>query len=112
MLFDSLDKNKPIHMIGIGGVSMSGLAEITSSMGYIITGSDAKISDTVKKLIKNGITVYDGHNAENVVNAQLVVYTAAVKDDNPELVNARALNIPIMERSDFLGEFMKKYNLI
>lgn len=109
MLFDSLDKNKPIHMIGIGGVSMSGLAEITSSMGYIITGSDAKISDTVKKLINNGITVYEGHSAKNVINAQLVVYTAAVKEDNPELVNARALNIPIMERSDYLGELMKKY---
>ena len=109
MLFDSLDKNKPIHMIGIGGVSMSGLAEITSSMGYIVTGSDAKISETVKKLMQNGITVFEGHNAENVINAQLIVYTAAVKDDNPELVKARALNIPIMERSDFLGELMKKY---
>ena len=54
MLFDSLDKNKSIHMIGIGGVSMSGLAEITSNMGYVVTGSDAKVSDTVKKLIKNG----------------------------------------------------------
>lgn len=110
MIFDTLDKNKPIHMIGIGGVSMSGLAEIASSMGYIITGSDAKISDTVKKLINNGITVYEGHFAENVINAQLIVYTAAVKDDNPELVKARELNIPIMERSDFLGELMKKYN--
>ncbi|MBO5179778.1 MAG: UDP-N-acetylmuramate--L-alanine ligase [Clostridia bacterium] len=109
MLFDSLDKNKPIHMIGIGGVSMSGLAEITSNMGYLITGSDAKVSDTVKKLIKNGITVYEGHHAENVVNAQLVVYTAAVKEDNPELVNARLLGIPILERSDYLGELMKKY---
>ncbi|MBR4110958.1 MAG: UDP-N-acetylmuramate--L-alanine ligase [Clostridia bacterium] len=109
MLFDSLDKNRPIHMIGIGGVSMSGLAEITSSMGYMITGSDAKVSDTVKKLMKNGITVYEGHSAENVINAQLVVYTAAVKDDNPELVNARLLGIPILERSDYLGELMKKY---
>lgn len=109
MIFDSLDKNKPIHMIGIGGVSMSGLAEITSSMGYLITGSDAKISDSVKKLINNGITVYEGHHAENVINAQLVVYTAAVKDDNPELVNARSLGIPTLERSDFLGELMKNY---
>lgn len=109
MLFDSLDKNKPIHMIGIGGVSMSGLAEITSSMGYIVTGSDAKISDTVKKLMKNGITVYEGHSAENVIDAQLVVYTAAVKDDNPELINARLLGIQTLERSDYLGELMKKY---
>lgn len=109
MLFNSLEKNKPIHMIGIGGVSMSGLAEITSSMGYIVTGSDAKISDTVKKLIKNGITVYEGHNAENVVAAQLVVYTAAVKEDNPELIKARLLGIQTLERSEYLGELMKKY---
>lgn len=89
---------------------MSGLAEITQNMGFVVTGSDAKMSENVMRLIKNGITVYEGHSAENVVNSQLVVYTAAVKDDNPELVNARKLNIPTMERSEFLGELMKKYD--
>lgn len=110
MIFDYLNKDKPIHMIGIGGVSMSGLAEIAYSMGYKITGSDSKLSDTVNRLRKNGISVCEGHFAENVADAGLVVYTAAVKDDNPELVNARALGIPTLERSEFLGELMKKYN--
>ena len=109
MIFDSLDKNKPIHMIGIGGVSMSGLAEITSNMGYLITGSDAKISDTVKKLINNGISVYEGHHAENVTKEEIILKKTQDKDDNPELVNARLLGIPTLERSDFLGELMKKY---
>ena len=89
---------------------MSGLAEITHNMGFKITGSDAKMSDTTKRLSENGITIYVGHDEKNVENSQLVVYTAAVKDDNPELVNARKLNIPILERSDFLGELMKKYS--
>lgn len=110
MILDSLDKNKPIHMIGIGGVSMSGLAEITKNMGFKVTGSDTKISNTTKKLTENGIVVYEGHSGENVVNSQLVVYTAAIKKDNPEFVKAQELNIPTMERSEYLGELMKKYN--
>ncbi len=109
MILDSLDKNKAIHMIGIGGVSMSGLAEITKNMGFTVTGSDAKLSDITKKLTENGIQVYEGHFANNVIGSGLVVYTAAIKKDNPELLKAQELNIPTMERSDFLGELMKKY---
>lgn len=109
MILDSLDKNKSIHMIGIGGVSMSGLAEITKNMGFKVTGSDAKLSDTTKKLTENGIQVYEGHLADNVIGSELVVYTAAIKKDNPELLKAQELNIPTMERSEFLGELMKKY---
>lgn len=105
-----LEKGKRIHMIGIGGVSMSGLAEIALNMGYKLSGSDMNESDTVLNLRKNGIEVFIGHNAENVIGADLVVYTAAIKKDNPELVHAHELNIATMERSEFLGELTKLYS--
>lgn len=110
MTLDSLDKNKVIHMIGIGGVSMSGLAEIIYKMGFKVTGSDRVMSDITNRLVDSGITVYEGHNAKNVEGAQLVVYTAAVKTDNPEYVAAINLGIPLMERSEFLGEITRKYS--
>ena len=104
MLFDELPKNSRIHFIGIGGVSMSGLAEIALSMGYTISGSDMNQSEMTDRLSQNGITIYIGHKAENVHGADLVVYTAAVKEDNVEFVEAKNQNIHMMERSDFLGE--------
>ena len=104
MLFTKLEKGKHIHFIGIGGVSMSGLAHIALSMGYVVSGSDMNESDATAKLSKDGITIYIGHDAQNVYGADLVVYTAAVKEDNPELVEAKKLNIQTMERSEFLGE--------
>lgn len=104
MLFSELEKGSKIHFIGIGGVSMSGLAEIALSMGYRISGSDMVQSDTTDKLAKNGIEIFIGHSKENVHGADLVVYTAAVKHDNPEYVEAHELNIRSMERSEFLGE--------
>ena len=99
MIITNLEKGKRIHMIGIGGVSMSGLAEIALNMGYKLTGSDMNESDTVNNLRNNGIEVFIGHSAENVVGADLVVYTAAIKKENPELVHAHELNIATMERS-------------
>ena len=104
MLFDELEKGKKIHFIGVGGVSMSGLAEIALSMGYKISGSDMVDGEATQKLAQNGIEIMIGHKAENVHGADLVVYTAAVKQDNPELVEAHRLNIKTMERSEFLGE--------
>jgi len=106
----NLNKGKKIHMIGIGGVSMSGLAEIALNMGYIISGSDMTDSSNTQKLKENGITVFIGHKAENVAGADLVVYTAAInKLENPEYKEAQRLNIPMMERSEFLGELTKIY---
>lgn len=110
MILSDLNKGKKIHMIGIGGVSMSGLAEIAFNMGYKVTGSDSNDSENVQNLIKNNIDVVIGHKPDNVVGADLVVYTAAVKKDNPELKYANELGIPTMERSDFLGELTKLYN--
>jgi UDP-N-acetylmuramate--alanine ligase len=107
------DKHKQVHFIGIGGISMSGLAEILVRNGFMVTGSDMKESSITNKLSGEGVTIFNGHAAENVINANLVVYTAAVSSDNPELLKAKELNIPLMDRAEFLGEIMKghKYNV-
>jgi UDP-N-acetylmuramate--alanine ligase len=114
LYFDLIkDKNKKVHFIGIGGISMSGLAEILLKNGFSVSGSDMKHSPISDKLSKDGAKIFYGHFAENVEDADLVVYTAAISADNPELLRARALNIPLMDRAEFLGELMKghKYNL-
>jgi UDP-N-acetylmuramate--alanine ligase len=107
-ILSSKDK-KRIHFVGIGGISMSGLAEILASQGYIITGSDMKASSIIQKLEKMGIKITIGHHAENVTGADLIVYTAAVKGSNPELVAAAQAGIPCIDRATLLGEIMKKY---
>jgi UDP-N-acetylmuramate--alanine ligase len=107
-LFD-LPEVKYIHFIGIGGSSMSGLAEILLNQGYTISGSDMKESSATQKLQSLGVKVYTNHSKDNIESPDLVVYTAAVKDDNPELIKARKLNIPTVERADLLGDIMKKY---
>lgn len=101
--YEYLKKCKSIHMIGIGGVSMSGIAEILKNWGYNVTGSDMSDSDLIDKLRKNGINVKIGENLEDLEKSDLVVYTAAIKEDNAERVKAKELNIPIVERADFLG---------
>lgn len=100
---------KRIHFIGIGGISMSGLAEILANKGYIITGSDMKSSSITQKLEKFGIKVITGHSAENALGADLVVYTAAVRDTNPELIGAREAGIICIDRATLLGEIMREY---
>jgi len=97
-------------MIGIGGVSMSGIAEILKHWGFTVTGSDAHSSEITDKLIQNGISVKIGHDIDNLVKADAVIYTAAVKQDDPELVEAKKRNIPTIERCDFLGELTKSFN--
>ena len=110
MLLDKLLPPSKIHMIGIGGVSMSGLAEILKNKGYIVTGSDINKSALTDTLIKNNIPVMFGHNENNVKNADAVVYTAAIKKDNPEYCYAQNNNIPLIERSVLLGEITKLFN--
>lgn len=100
---------KRIHFIGIGGISMSGLAEILASQGYIITGSDIKASSITQKLEKMGIKVTIGHFADNVTGSDLIVYTAAVKADNPELAAAGEIGIPCIDRATLLGGIMRGY---
>lgn len=106
-----LSKNiKTVHFIGIGGISMSGLAQILLTRGYKVQGSDIQYSSLIEKLEKNGAVVNIPHNAANVHGADLVIYTSAVKDDNPEIIEAKKLNIPLMDRATLLGEVMKEYS--
>lgn len=106
---NALEDIKTIHFVGIGGSGMCPLAEILLSKGYTITGSDCNESDTLERIKTYGITVHMGHKAENVVGADLVVYSAAIKQDNPELVSAKEKGIPTMERSEMLGVVTDKY---
>ncbi len=101
---------KRIHMIGIGGSGMCPLAEILHSKGYILTGSDNNISDPLKRIQNLGIKVYMGHSGENVKGAELVVYSAAISQDNPELVCAKEKGIPTMERSHLLGALTRYFD--
>lgn len=101
---------KNIYMIGIGGISMSGLAYILKSWNFSVSGSDSQSSNITDTLIKNGINVNIGQKYENInADYDLVVYTAAIKSDNPELVHAKELNILTMERGLFLGELTKLF---
>lgn len=104
-----LENFKKIHFIGIGGISMSGLAHILLKSGHVITGSDLKPSHIIDKLKQEGAIITIPHNAECVNGADLVVYTAAVKEDNPEIIRAKELNIPIVDRATLLGNIMKNY---
>ena len=107
---ERLKKYNKIHMVGIGGVSMSGIAEILINWGFTVTGSNNVENENTKKLEKAGIKVFIGHNAENVVGSDVVVHTAAVKDDNIELKTAKNLGIPTIERADFLGEITRCFS--
>ena len=104
-----LDSVKRIHFIGIGGSGMCPLAEILHSEGFELTGSDCNESDTLERIKGYGIKVYMGHRAENIEGAELIVYTAAVKKDNPELVAAQEQGIPAIERSVMLGIVTRRY---
>ena len=97
------------HLVGIGGGSMAPLAEVLHGMGMVITGSDSRQSATVEHLQSLGITVHIGHSAENLEDAQLVIRTAAVHDDNPEISGARARGIPVFERAQAWGAIMRSY---
>ena len=105
----NLEKGAHIHFIGIGGISMSGLAMLMIDRGYTVTGSDRGESHIIKHLQKKGAKVFIGHDGANVDGAELVVHTAAVHDDNPEMIRARELGICVIDRAEFLGAVMKQY---
>ncbi len=105
-----LSKYRKIHCIGIGGIGLSGIAEILLSRGYEVSGSDMRESDITEKLIGDGARICLGHRAKNVEGADLVVYTVAVGDDNPELARARELGIPAVTRAQALGALMAEYD--
>lgn len=102
----------PIHILGIGGIGMSAIAEILRAKGYTVQGTDQKESANVKRLQAKGIKVFVGHRPENIAGARYVVISTAVKAGNPELEAARALGIPIIRRSEMLAELMRLYATI
>src|SRR6201992_3933052 len=97
----------PIHFVGIGGIGMSGIAEVLSNLGYTVQGSDASEGANVVRLREKGVKVFVGHKAENVHGADVVVVSTAIKRDNPELMAARAQRIPVVRRAEMLAELMR-----
>jgi UDP-N-acetylmuramate--alanine ligase len=97
----------PVHFVGIGGIGMSGIAEVLANLGYTVTGSDVADSANVKRLRDLGIAVLIGHRAENIDGADVVVVSSAIKRDNPELIAARAKRLPVVRRAEMLAELMR-----
>src|SRR5882672_587581 len=97
----------PIHFVGIGGIGMSGIAEVLINLGYTVQGSDASDSANVKRLRDKGATVAVGHKADNLGRAEVVVVSTAIKRDNPELAAARAKRLPVVRRAEMLAELMR-----
>ncbi len=100
-------KIKRLHFVGIGGIGMSGIAEVLLNMGYAVSGSDLRESDTVKRLRELGAAVSIGHSGENVRGSGVIVISSAVNEKNPEVVEARKLNIPVIPRAQMLAELMR-----
>ena len=97
----------PVHFVGIGGIGMSGIAEVLINLGYTVQGSDASDSANVKRLRDKGATVAIGHKADNLGKAEVVVVSTAIKRDNPELAAARAKRLPVVRRAEMLAELMR-----
>ena len=101
------DKLGPIHFIGIGGIGMSGIAEVMHNLGYQVQGSDIAQNANVDRLRGLGIRVEVGHRAENLGDARVIVVSSAVKPDNPELLAARKAMMPVVRRAEMLAELMR-----
>jgi UDP-N-acetylmuramate--alanine ligase len=97
----------PLHFVGIGGIGMSGIAEVLHNLGYRVQGSDLADSANIRRLIDLGIPVAIGHEAENLGAAEVVVISSAVKPDNPEVIAARVRRLPVVRRAEMLGELMR-----
>ena len=97
----------PVHFVGIGGIGMSGIAEVMLNLGYMVQGSDQSESANVKRLRDKGVKISIGHSAENLTGVRVVVVSSAIKPDNPELVAARAERLPVVRRAEMLAELMR-----
>ena len=108
MLFRGI---RHIHFVGIGGIGMSGIAEVLLSLGenFLVTGSDLKRSAITDRLESMGAKVYEGHRADNAAGADVLVCSSAVRDDNPEVIAARQRQIPVIPRAEMLAELMRLY---
>jgi UDP-N-acetylmuramate--alanine ligase len=109
MVFHKIDT---IHFVGIGGIGMSGIAEVLLNLGFKVTGSDLRKTDTTERLEQLGARIFYGHKAENVEDTDVVVVSSAVKADNPEVLKAREQFIPVIQRAEMLAELMRmKYSI-
>ena len=102
-----LGKTRRIHFVGVGGIGMSGIAELLANLGYVVSGSDAKQSPVTERLESLGVTVHVGHAAANVGEADVVVYSSAVRPENPEVAEATRRRIPVIPRAEMLAELMR-----
>ena len=100
-------KVKKVHFVGIGGIGMSGIAELLINLGFEVTGSDMKTTNITENLQKHGAVIYEGHKPENVNDSDVLVYSSAVQVDNPELQRAKDKQIPIIRRAEMLSELLK-----
>jgi UDP-N-acetylmuramate--alanine ligase len=100
-------RNVAIHFVGIGGIGMSGIAEVLLNLGYPVSGSDLKANDVTRRLVSLGAKIHLGHSPEQVAAADVVVVSSAVRADNPEVLAARARDIPVIPRAEMLGELMR-----
>lgn len=105
-------KIQQIHFVGIGGIGMSGIAEVLLNLGYRVSGSDLKSSAVTQRLAGLGAAVFEGHRAENIAGAEVVVTSSAIAAENPEVVEARKLHVPVIQRAEMLAELMRlKYGI-
>jgi UDP-N-acetylmuramate--alanine ligase len=105
-------KIQRIHFVGIGGIGMSGIAEVLLNLGYKVSGSDLKDSSVTQRLAGLGATIFEGHRAENIAGAEVVVTSSAIAIDNPEVIAAHNLHIPVIQRAEMLAELMRlKYGI-
>ena len=105
-------KIQRVHFVGIGGIGMSGIAEVMINLGYKVSGSDLKSSAITQRLAGLGATIFEGHKAENIAGAEVVVTSSAISVDNPEVGAARDSHIPVIPRAEMLAELMRlKYGI-
>ena len=110
--FSMFAKIQHVHFLGIGGIGMSGIAEVLLNLGYKVSGSDLKPSPVTARLAALGAVIYEGHRAENVAGAEVVIVSSAVPRDNPEVVAAHERHIPVIQRAEMLAELMRlKYGI-
>ena len=108
-MYGKIDK---IHFVGIGGIGMSGIAEVLLNLGYKVSGSDLRGSDITERLTSLGAEIGIGHMAENLKDVDVVVISSAVHDDNPEVIEAKRLHVPVIPRAEMLAELMRmKYGI-
>ena len=105
-------KIQRVHFVGIGGIGMSGIAEVLLTLGYKVSGSDRKLSPLTERLVRLGATVFEGHSAANIEGAEVVVTSSAIGRNNPEVAAARERHIPVIQRAEMLAELMRlKYGI-